>query len=270
MARPVRCRRICEEPACRGFLPQPAVSSETVNLTMDEYEVIRLVDYEKKTHEQCAAQMEISRTTVTGIYESARFKISDSLVNGKALIISGGNYRFCRGEASKCCGKKCRWSSFGGFKDIIYEKGEFIMRIAVPYEDGMVFQHFGHTKQMKIYDVENGKISGQLVADTSGSGHGALAGFLSGLKVDVLICGGIGAGAKDALAQAGIELFGGVTGSADDAVKSYIAGSLKYNPDVHCDHHEHGHHGHDGHHGHQRNCGEDKHGCSGSGHACGK
>ena len=84
MARPTRCRRVCAEPDCHGFAPQRMTGGETVILTVDEYEAIRLVDYEKRTHEQCAAQMEISRTTATEIYESARFKIADSLVNGKA------------------------------------------------------------------------------------------------------------------------------------------------------------------------------------------
>lgn len=136
------------------------------------------------------------------------------------------------------------------------------MRIAVPYENGQVFQHFGHTKQMKIYDVADEKIIKEQLVDTNGSGHGALAGFLSGLKVDVLICGGIGGGAQQALAQAGIKLCGGVTGSADDAARSFLAGTLDYNADVHCEHHDH----HD-HHGH---CGEDKHSCAGNGGACGK
>ena len=79
MARPSRCRRVCAEPSCRGFAPSGETGGGTVVLTVDEYEVIRLVDYEKRTHEQCAAQMGISRTTVTEICESARFKISDSL-----------------------------------------------------------------------------------------------------------------------------------------------------------------------------------------------
>ena len=135
------------------------------------------------------------------------------------------------------------------------------MRIAVTYENGSVFQHFGHTQQMKLYDVENGQITAQQVVDTSGSGHGALAGFLSERRVDTLICGGIGAGAQAALTQAGITLYGGVTGSADEAVRALLAGQLRYDPDVHCDHHGHGEGGHD-------HCGEDKHGCSGSG-SCG-
>lgn len=255
MARPSRRRRVCAEPAYHGFAPEGEANADVLVLTVDEYEVIRLVDYEKQTHEQCAAQMAISRTTVTEIYERARYKISDSLVNGKALLITGGNYQVCQGDREHGCGRNCRWAA--GAAQNIKEKGVCSMRIAVTYENGAVFQHFGHTEQMKIYDVENGQITQEQIASTTGSGHGALAGFLSGLQVDVLICGGIGGGAKDALAQAGIKLCGGVTGGADDAVRAYLAGTLHYSDDVQCSHHEHhGEHGH---------CGEDKHGCRGGG-----
>ena len=245
MARPTRCRRVCSEPSCRSFTPQAGAGSGLVALTVDEYEAVRLVDYEKLTHEQCAAHMAISRTTVTEIYESARFKISDSLVNGKALVISGGNYRVCRGDRERGCGRNCRWAPE------LNEKGDAVMRIAVPYEAGQVFQHFGHTRQMKVYDVEDGLVVNTHIADTTGSGHGALAGFLSGLKADVLICGGIGAGAQQALSQAGIKLCGGVAGSADEAVRSFLAGTLDCRADAVCDHH--GQHGDCG--GHQHDCG---------------
>ena len=83
------------------------------------------------------------------------------------------------------------------------------MKIAVTYENGEIFQHFGHTEQFKIYDVDNGKVMSSQVVDTNGSGHGALAGFLKALNVDMLICGGIGGGAQAALAEAGIKLYGG-------------------------------------------------------------
>ena len=255
MARPSRCRRVCTEPRCRNFAPQSVESVGEIVQTVDEYEVIRLVDCEKQTHEQCAAQMGISRTTVTEICENARFKLADCLVNGKALSISGGHYRICQGDREYGCGRSCRWGNNHAKKT-----GGFTMRIAVPYENGLVFQHFGHTSQMKLYDTEGGQIVGEQITGTADSGHGALAGFLSGHGVDVLICGGIGGGAQQALAQAGIRLYGGVTGNADDAVRSFLAGALNYSADVHCEHHEHhGRHGH---------CGEDKHGCSGAG-GCG-
>ena len=95
MARPSRCRRVCTEPAYDGFMPIGIPCGEIMILTVDEYEVIRLIDLEKLTHEQCGQQMDISRTTVTEIYESARAKIADSIVYGKPLRIAGGHYRLC-------------------------------------------------------------------------------------------------------------------------------------------------------------------------------
>ena len=125
------------------------------------------------------------------------------------------------------------------------------MTIAVTYEDGQVFQHFGHTEQFKIYEVEEGQVVSSQVVDTNGSGHGALAGFLAEYHVDVLICGGIGGGARNALAEAVIKLYPGAMGDADGQVASFLAGSLQYNPDTVCNHHGEGHH-HDEHH----SCGE--------------
>ena len=105
------------------------------------------------------------------------------------------------------------------------------MKIAVTYQNGMIFQHFGRTEQFKIYDVEDGVVVGSRVVDTNGQGHGALAGFLAEEQVDVLICGGIGGGAQMALAEAGIRLCGGVSGLADMAVSAYLGGTLAYSSD---------------------------------------
>ena len=133
------------------------------------------------------------------------------------------------------------------------------MRVAVTYENGQIFQHFGHTEQFKVYEVSEGKVLSSEVVDTNGSGHGALAGVLTALNADVLICGGIGGGAQMALAAAGIKLYGGVSGDADAAVQAFAAGTLEYNPDVKCNHHGEHHH-HDG------QC--TGHGCGGE-HHCG-
>ncbi len=115
------------------------------------------------------------------------------------------------------------------------------MKIAVTYDNGSIFQHFGHTEQFKLYEVEDNKVVSAEVIDTNGSGHGALAGILRYLHADVLICGGIGGGAQMALAEEGIRLFGGVVGEADAAVEAYLAGTLDYNPNVRCSHHDHEH-----------------------------
>ena len=131
------------------------------------------------------------------------------------------------------------------------------MKIAVTYENEMVFQHFGHTAAFKIYETEEGKVVKSYVEETNGSGHGALAGMLKELGVDVLICGGIGMGAKVALIEADIKLFGGVSGNCDEAVAAYLSNTLMYNPDVKCDHHDHEH-------GEGHSCGS--HGCGS--HSC--
>ena len=133
------------------------------------------------------------------------------------------------------------------------------MKIAVTYENGQVFQHFGHSEHFKIYEIDNDQVTASRVVDTNGSGHGALAGFLRGMEVDTLICGGIGAGAQQALGEAGIRLYGGVAGGADEAVAALLAGKLTFNPNVKCSHHEGEHH--HGEHAHDATCGS--HGCGG-------
>ena len=131
---------------------------------------------------------------------------------------------------------------------IIIETERDNMKIAVTYENGQIFQHFGHTEYMKIYTVENGEVVSSEVKSTNGSGHGALAGFLQANGVNVLICGGIGGGAQMALADAGIKLYGGCMGEADRAVENLLNNTLLYNPNVRCNHHDH-EDGHDcGHH----------------------
>jgi predicted DNA-binding protein (UPF0251 family)/predicted Fe-Mo cluster-binding NifX family protein len=242
MPRPFRCRRIEQLPVYRSFSPDDITASESIRMTVDEFEALRLLDDEGLTQEACASRMNIARTTVTAIYDSARKKVADALVNGKRLLITGGH---------------CEFEPVEIYQEII-EKGTHTMRIAVTYENGEIFQHFGHTEQFKLYDVEEGKIVNEQIVDTNGSGHGALAGFLKAVKADALICGGIGMGAQTALADAGIKLYAGVQGSADAAAKSLAEGTLEYDPDAKCDHH--GHHQGEGHecghhHGENHECG---------------
>ncbi len=263
MPRPQRCRRIGCFPDRWQFGPLDEESGETVTLSLDEFETIRLMDRQGLTQEQCAREMGVARTTVTAIYESARQKLARLIVDGAALRIAGGNYALAENEN----------------KTDYPQKGKDQMRIAIPYDNGEIFQHFGRTEQFKVYDEMDGQIVLTAVVNTNGAGHGALAGFLKIGGVDALICGGIGGGARNALAEAGIKLYPGVTGSADEAAAALAAGTLQYDADAACDHHGHehgegdhcGHHGHEhvegghcGHHGHEHgeggHCGHHGHG----------
>ena len=257
MSRPQKHRKVCHFPRSLSFSPAESPAEATpIVLTVDEYETLRLIDREGYSQEECGEWMGVARTTVQLIYASARKKLADMLVEGRPLQITGGNYRLCDGEGT--CGQKlCYKQHFR--KQYEKPKGDTIMRIAVTYENGTIFQHFGHTQQFKIYDIQENQIVSSEVVDTAGSGHGALAGVLTALRADVLICGGIGGGAQMALAAAGIRLYGGVSGDADAAVEALVAGNLAYNPNVRCNHHGEHHHHEEGH-----NCGN--HGCGS--HSC--
>ena len=210
-------------------------------MSLDEFETIRLIDYQSKTQEQCAQEMNVARTTVTAIYDTARKKLAQALVEGRRIVISGGNYTLDNTISEE-----------------ITQKGSTIMRIAVTYENGQIFQHFGRTEQFKLYDVADGKIINEQVVGPMGAGHGALAGFLKNAQADVLICGGIGGGAQMAMQEAGITLYGGNMGSADEAVAAFLAQTLVQNENPTCDHHDHEH-------GEGHSCGD--HGCGT--HSCG-
>lgn len=128
------------------------------------------------------------------------------------------------------------------------------MKVAVTYEDGNVFQHFGHTEQFKVYTVEDGVITASELVSSNGAGHGALAQLLGTHHIDALICGGIGGGARIALGDAGIQVFGGVSGCADAAAEAFARGELAWNPDASCS--GHGHHHEEGHACGSHGCGQ--------------
>lgn len=257
MPRPQKKRYVCCEPNNNGFIPAVPIENGEIQLTVDEYETIRLIDLEGLTQAECARQMGVSRTTVQGVYNTARRQIADALVNAKRLTISGGDYLLhshCQAPCGKGCQKKHCFHSY-----YQKQKEDSCMKIAVTYEDGTVFQHFGHTKQFKLYQVTDNTIEKTELLDTTGSGHGALAGLLTAHGVDTLICGGIGGGARSALAQANIKIYPGVSGNADQSVQALLNGSLHYDPDTTCSHHHEG-----GHSCGNHSCGEDKHGCAGN------
>ncbi|HUM83429.1 MAG TPA: NifB/NifX family molybdenum-iron cluster-binding protein [Lachnospiraceae bacterium] len=151
------------------------------------------------------------------------------------------------------------------------------MRIAVTYENGKIFQHFGHCEEFRIYETKDNAIESARTVYTEGSGHGALAGFLKNQGVEALICGGIGGGARQALDEAGILLYPGAAGDADEAVQGLLSQTLVYNPNEMCGHHHEagscGNHGESscGNHGGSAcgnpdagECGADRQGCRGN------
>ena len=255
MARPEREKRICREPLYERFAPVGIQSEKApITISLEEYEAIRRIDLEGASREECASYLDIARTTAQDIYNSARSKIAEALIHGRELRIEGGKFRLCDGSAG--C-RPCRRSKTAGnagpmLRDI-HERTENTMRIAVTYENGTIFQHFGHTEYFKIYDVEGTEIKTSAVYSSQGAGHGALAGVLANAGIDVLICGGLGAGAMRALGEAGIRVIAGASGDADEAVNAYLAGRL-VSTGANCSHHHH----EDGH-----ACGD--HGC---GHGC--
>lgn len=248
MPRPRKCRKVCGMPQTKIFVPMEKAGNEPVNLTVDEYECIRLIDHQGFSQEECGEAMQVARTTVQQMYSVARAKLAAVLVEGRPLRIEGGDYRLCDGAEEHCACGGCERHRLDAQQQLFLRSDS--MKIAATYENGQIFQHFGHTAQFKLYQVEDGRVVSSEVADTNGSGHGALAGFLAAHQVDALICGGIGGGAQTALKQAGIRLYAGNAGSADAAVEALLAGSLAENDRATCSHHDHG----EGH-----TCGE--HGC---------
>jgi predicted Fe-Mo cluster-binding NifX family protein/predicted DNA-binding protein (UPF0251 family) len=221
-------------------MPSAKECMEGITMTVDEYETIKLIDNDGLDQRGCALRMGVARTTVQAIYTSARKKLAEFLCGGKRLHIEGGDYYPCNGRAMEC---------------VQYHKEKNSMnKIAVTYENGNVFPHFGHTEQFKVYDVEGGKVVKSEIVGSDGQGHGALANLLANHKVDTLVCGGIGGGARNMLAQVGITLYPGVEGDADKAVSDLLAGKLQYDPDFVCAHHEQ-HEGGCGEH-HDEGCGE--------------
>ena len=213
-------------PEYRGFTPDGLASGDAIDMTVDELEVLRLCDLEGLNQEAVAQHMGIARTTVAAICSRAHRKVANALVNGRAIVIEGGNIAY-----SPIATTTAAWPA----------KEVGTMRVATTYDNGNIFMHFGRSEQFKIYDIQDGKVLNEQVVGTGGTGHGALAGLLANGGVDTLICG-----------------------SCDACVGALIAGTLAQNGEATCDCHGHdhehihehgescgchGHHDHDGHEG---------------------
>ncbi|MBC8530670.1 DUF134 domain-containing protein [Gehongia tenuis] len=247
MARPPKCRRVCRMPCRARFGPLDGEAGEEIRLTVDEYEAVRLIDLAGLSQEEAAGQMGVARTTVQGIYDRARRKLADFLVNGRGLAIHGGEYRLCG---------RCPH----------YGKEHDFMKIAVASMGQEVSPHFGHCENFNLYDPE-----AKTWENLPSPGHqcGFLPTFLKNAGAGVVIAGGMGRGAQENCRRAGLEVITGASGSAKAAVERYLAGELVSTGAV-CDHdhdHEGGHHHGEGHECHGHGEGHACHG-HGEGHEC--
>lgn len=226
MSRPKKNRFVIEAPRYRCFGTKGRCDAPSIEMSVDEYETILLLDGKGLSQEETAFRMGVARTTVTAIYRTARKKIADYLENGKRLSIAGGCYSLDDGLSKT------------GIMDL--KKGPIVnMKIAVSFENEEVFQHFGQTPSFKFYLIEKGKVAATNVESTNGTGHKDLIPWLKSRKVDTLICGGIGEMAISLLKENGIACTAGVEGPADEAVKRLLAGELECVCEPTCDCHDH-------------------------------
>ncbi|RVU54484.1 NifB/NifX family molybdenum-iron cluster-binding protein [Anaerosphaera multitolerans] len=235
MARQIQNKIIRSQPSLNSWSPSDEykdLPNSKLILHLEEWECLRLVDYMSLSQQEAAASMEISRQSVQYLLQSARKKVARALVEGIPLLIDGGNYELLLEENTN-----------------IERKNE--MKVAVTFENEKVFPHFGRTPFFAIYEIENGNIVEKSILETPASGHGALVDFLTEKNIEALICGGIGGGAVNALREAGISIYAGATGSADEQVNSFIKGQLTVNMEANCNHHHEHHHKHNHNHRHE-------------------
>jgi predicted DNA-binding protein (UPF0251 family)/predicted Fe-Mo cluster-binding NifX family protein len=212
MARPKKNRIVQGEPPYRCFGTLGRYDAPKVEMSVDEYETLILLDGENLSQEEAAFRMGVSRTTITGIYASARKKIATFLLEGDRLSIAGGCYEI---QPSK---------KTHGVKEM---KGKKSMKIALSYEKGEIFPHFGQSPSFLFVEVVDGKVVKENVEPTNGVSHRDLIPWLQERKVDAVIVGGIGEMAISLLQNAKILTYAGVEGKADDALKDYLANKLQ-------------------------------------------
>lgn len=256
MPRPKQCRRVECPPVAKGFRPFGCGCNrnrESVTLQIDEYEAIRLIDREGLSQEDAARKMQVSRPTLTRVYDRARKAIAEAIVDNKILQIGEGDVEY-----------------YGQWHSNKITNKEKMRKIAIPTTDGKLFQHFGKASQFTFVTIEDGKVTSKEAVDAPPHAHGVAPRFILSHNVTEVIAGGIGATPVNMLIEAGVEVhIGAPSLPIDEIIAKYIDGCLIFDENNVCaHHHEHdgeGHHHEDGmgHHHGEGHCG--RHGE----HACG-
>ncbi len=233
MGRGKQLRMVDSTPAAAGFRPfgRGCRKGSSIDLLFDEYESVRLLDYEGKQQAEAAELMKVSRPTLTRIYMDARKKIARAIVEGVQLCITGGNTDFSFYQSNKI--------------DIVIMN----QKIAIPTKDGALWPHFGKAPQVSIVTVEDGKVKEMIVLDAPEHEHGAMPRFIAAQGCTDVLCGGLGPGAVNMLNQLGIQVHAGAPAIAiPELMSQYLGGTITYG-DGTCNHEGcggHGHHHHDG------------------------
>ncbi|MCR5130137.1 MAG: DUF134 domain-containing protein, partial [Prevotella sp.] len=251
MGRNKQLRQVNSTPKAAGFRPFGRRSGKDahVELLFDEYESLRLLDYEGKQQMEAAEVMKISRPTLTRIYMEARRKIATAIVEGRKIIITGGNQDFESYQTKKT--------------NIIMMN----QKIAIPTKDGVLFPHFGKAPQVTIVSVVEGKVTETVVFQAPEHEHGAMPRFIASHRCTDVLCGGLGGGAVNLLNQLGIQVHAGAPEiPVQELLAQYLGGTITYG-DGTCHHDGCGDHHH--HHEHGEGKGEGNGGCHGHGHCHG-
>ena len=265
--RPKNIRKVNDMPVAAGFKPigLNGCCKNTIFLHFEEYEAIRLCDYEMKTQQEASVSMGVSRPTLSRIYVSARQKIAKALVRGVTIMIEGGA-AYTDSEWFRCgvCGlvfnninptlkirkMECPicHSNDISISNININKNEIMMKIAIPTRDNVVDNHFGHCEYYTILTVgqDNQILSSETIPSPQGCGcKSNIAGELENMGVSVMLAGNMGQGALNVLTSHHIKVIRGCSGNLLEVAADYLSGKLT-DSGVGCSSHEHHHecHGH--------------------------
>lgn len=214
MSRPKQCRVVMATPAVSSFAPVGLAQSAPtpVKMNYDEYEAIRLMDYEELQQSQAAELMNVSRPTFTRIYDAARKKVAKAIVEGCGVVITGDNAGFEEYQNRKI---KIR---------IMNQK------IAIPtMADGTLSQHFGRAPKFTFVTLKEGEVVETQVLDAPPHEHGSAPRFIAANGGTDVLCGGLGAGAVKILNELGIQVHGGAPVlPVSELVEQYLNGTIVY------------------------------------------
>ena len=258
--RPKNIRKVNNMPSVAGFRPVISNNSceETIFLHFEEYETIRLCDYEMKTQQEASISMGVSRPTLSRIYTSARQKIAKAFVCGAAIMIEGG-VSYTNSEWFRCgsCGflfnninpaLKIRktvcpvcFSEDIHTSNININKNKIMMKIAIPTRDNVIDNHFGHCEYYTILTVgqDNQILSSETIPSPQGCGcKSNIASELEGMGVSVMLAGNMGQGALNVLTAHHIKVIRGCSGNILNVATDYLNGKIA-DSGIGCSSHEH-------------------------------